>query len=382
MDETQRYTIFSCDGGGFRGYLTSLILDQIEQELNAKLPTDSVSSQPNRSLGDSFDLFAGTSTGSLIAGGLAFGFSAAEIKTIYINNGAQLFPPLNLGQEIWQRLAQVISALIPRPIAETGPDDRFPFSYPLFDGTALKKVLESVFGDAVLKDIQTKSKRLIVTAYNCIHSVPVIFDSENSEQHQVKLVDALIASSAYPGAFPSHVVDGVPLIDGGLVANNPALVALTEYVGDEDVPKTGNVLLAAFGSGSTVLSFDTQESQNMGMLDWTFPFGNPLLSVVFGGHSNITNKVCRILLNAIVGDSSKTSYFRFNPHILTINCVASKSIKKDVTDLVFVTKEQKKGFDTANLQYSSKNTLEEIAAQYLQQSDTQERIELLVSELV
>lgn len=63
MDETQRYTIFSCDGGGFRGYLTSLILDQIEQQLNAKLQTDSVSSQPNRSLGDSFDLFAGTSTG-------------------------------------------------------------------------------------------------------------------------------------------------------------------------------------------------------------------------------------------------------------------------------------------------------------------------------
>lgn len=219
-----------------------------------------------------------------------------------------------------------MSALIPRPIAQTGPDDRFPFSSPLFDGTALKKVLESVFGDAVLKDIQTKSKRLIVPSYDSIHSVPVIFDSENSEQHQIKLVDALIASSAYPGVFPSHVVDGVPFIDGGLVAQNPALVALTEYIGDEDVPKTNNVLLAAFGSSNTVLSFDTQESQNMGMLNWTFPIGNPLLSVVFGGYSNITDKVCRVLLNAIVGDSSKTPYFRFNPYILTRNCAASKSI--------------------------------------------------------
>ncbi len=347
-----------------------------------KLQTDSASSQPNRPLGDSFDLFAGTSTGSIIAGGFALGFSAAEIKAIQINTGAQIFPPLNLGQEIWQRLAQLMSALIPRPSVQTGPDDRFPFSSPWFDGTELKKVLESVFGDAVLKDIQAKGKRLIVTAYDCIHSVPVIFDSENSEQHQIKLVDALIASSAYPGVFPSHVVDSVPLIDGGLVAYNPALVALTEYVGDEDVSKTNNVLLAAFGTGSTVLSFDIQESQNMGMLDWTFPIGRPLLDVVFGGYSNITDKVCRVLLNAIVGDSSKTPYFRFNLHILTRDCAASNLIKKYVTDFVVVTEEQKKGFDNAAFQYSGKGALEEIAAQYLQQSDTQECIDLLVSELV
>src|SRR4029079_16719639 len=42
-------------------------------------------------LGDWFDLVGGTSTGALIAGAVALGFSTEQIKTFYTERAAQVF---------------------------------------------------------------------------------------------------------------------------------------------------------------------------------------------------------------------------------------------------------------------------------------------------
>ncbi len=69
--------ILALDGGGVRGLLTIGMLARLEEHLRQR------SGNPNYRLCDYFDLIGGTSTGSIIATGLALGMSVAEISALY-----------------------------------------------------------------------------------------------------------------------------------------------------------------------------------------------------------------------------------------------------------------------------------------------------------
>ncbi len=58
--------ILSLDGGGIRGYLTVLLLEQLVEERPTLL--------------DEVHLFAGTSVGSIVALALASGYSPTEVR--------------------------------------------------------------------------------------------------------------------------------------------------------------------------------------------------------------------------------------------------------------------------------------------------------------
>ena len=68
--------VLSLDGGGVRGAITVAFLERIEALLSQHR------GRPVR-LGDCFHLVGGTSTGSIIAGALALGFTAAQVKKLY-----------------------------------------------------------------------------------------------------------------------------------------------------------------------------------------------------------------------------------------------------------------------------------------------------------
>src|SRR4051812_33794461 len=77
-DGTQIRRILSIDGGGLLGAFPAAFLSSIEEQLN-------------KPIGSYFDLIAGTSTGGIIAIGLAMGLSASEINDLYQNRGAEIF---------------------------------------------------------------------------------------------------------------------------------------------------------------------------------------------------------------------------------------------------------------------------------------------------
>ena len=83
--------ILSLDGGGIRGVLTLEYLEVVEALLRER------SEDPNLLLCDYFDLIGGTSTGSIIAAGLACGMPVKDIKKLYYDLGAQVFVPTGLG---------------------------------------------------------------------------------------------------------------------------------------------------------------------------------------------------------------------------------------------------------------------------------------------
>ena len=83
--------ILALDGGGIRGVLTLEYLEAIEALLRQRR------ADPDLLLSDYFDLIGGTSTGSIIAAGLACGMSVKDIKSLYYGLGAKVFVPTGLG---------------------------------------------------------------------------------------------------------------------------------------------------------------------------------------------------------------------------------------------------------------------------------------------
>lgn len=77
--------ILALDGGGIRGVITLGFLARIEQVLRER------HGRKDLVLADYFDLIGGTSTGSIIAAGLAIGMPVAEIDELYQRAGGEAF---------------------------------------------------------------------------------------------------------------------------------------------------------------------------------------------------------------------------------------------------------------------------------------------------
>ena len=85
-DPERPHRILSLDGGGIRGVITLGILAEIERQL-ARL-----TSAPGRfRLSRYFDYIGGTSTGAILAAGLARGMSVAQLLRFYQTKGAAMF---------------------------------------------------------------------------------------------------------------------------------------------------------------------------------------------------------------------------------------------------------------------------------------------------
>jgi len=77
--------ILSFDGGGIRGIFSLQIAARIEQLFRDEYD------QPKLVLSDVYDLFAGTSTGAIIAAFLAWGASVSEVESLYTSRCKQMF---------------------------------------------------------------------------------------------------------------------------------------------------------------------------------------------------------------------------------------------------------------------------------------------------
>jgi patatin-like phospholipase/acyl hydrolase len=86
--------LLAIDGGGIRGVLSLHILGRIEELLLQ------ASKRPDYRLADYFDYVAGTSTGGIIAAGIALGMSIAEILDFYVRNGSAMFDKASLMQRL------------------------------------------------------------------------------------------------------------------------------------------------------------------------------------------------------------------------------------------------------------------------------------------
>jgi hypothetical protein len=197
--------LLAIDGGGIRGVLSLLILARIESLLIAE------SGRPDYRLADYFDYVSGTSTGGIIAAGVATGMSAAEILDFYVRNGANMFDKARLIDRV-RLLAQYKS----EPLAEQ---------------------LRVVFGKETTLDAPEIESLLLLMMRNATTDSPWPisnnpFAKYNDFTHpacnlKFPLWQLVRASTAAPTYFPPEVIDcgGKPFVfvDGGITMyNNPA----------------------------------------------------------------------------------------------------------------------------------------------------------------
>ena len=122
--------LLALDGGGIRGMMTLEILRKIEQDL-----ATATGKGASFRLGDFFDYIGGTSTGAIIAAGLAMGKSVQELSDFYIEAGPLMFEKTFL-------LSRLRS---------------------LYQADPLRKKLKEVFGERALGPTDLRSLLLVVT---------------------------------------------------------------------------------------------------------------------------------------------------------------------------------------------------------------------------
>ena len=189
------FKILSIDGGGIRGIFPAHILKCIQERLDIDVY-------------DYFDMFAGTSTGSIIAAGIACRKHPSEIVSLYENCGADIFS---------------------QPIRSYWPSILKQGMHSKYENTQLKNVLCKEFGNTVLGDIE---KPLLIPAtdigHGGVHVFKSAYSNEFTRDKSVPISQAVLASCSAPVFFNPTRVDNYLLADGGVWANNPALAAVID----------------------------------------------------------------------------------------------------------------------------------------------------------
>jgi len=260
-----RFQILALDGGGAKALFTAHVLARLEQDLGVRIT-------------DSFDLVAGTSAGGIVALGLGAGLSPSQIVGHYEELVETVFPAAR--RRLWRRPRQLTS--------------------PIYDAEALRTALTKVFGDQLLGD---SVKRLVIPAWDVQRGAVHIFKTPHhrrlARDWRIPMVDVAMATSAAPLYFPAARVDGHRLIDGGVWANNPSVVAIAEAASMLDVPLSSMRVLNV----GTIdqLTIHPKRRDRGGLLQWAKPIAPLILSAGSRGGQGIAEH--------LIG---KSSYTRFD----------------------------------------------------------------------
>jgi len=196
----RNFRILALDGGGLRGTFTAAVLAKWDDMLKAGGGNNLISH---------FDLVAGTSTGAILAIGLAMGLKPLEILDFYKKKGPQIFPK-DRKLRHWLKSKH--------------------------DSATLRELLTEVYGN---KTLAADSRcRLVIPTVRAkqgqAEAIVTPHSPDRTAYRDISAVDAALASSAAPTYFDEVKFDGPialeTFLDGGVWANNPILPALAEAV--------------------------------------------------------------------------------------------------------------------------------------------------------
>lgn len=290
-------TILSIDGGGIRGLIPATILEFLESQLQ------DLDGEEAR-LADYFDVIGGTSTGGLMTAMLTVPdknnrplFAAKDIKPFYLQHSPKIFPQKNCRGMF----------SLPRKISKV-------FWGPKYDGKYLREVLTEKLRETRLADTLTN---VVIPTFDIKHLQPKIFSTYEAKRAKLnncpqtkkcqcsnaKLSDICISTSAAPTYLPAYEfsdhdcqgkVHEFNLIDGGVAANNPTLVALSEvskqiFEQNKDFTPIikptdyGRFLIISVGTGSAMVEkkYDAKTAAKWGALGWFIHHGSTPLVDIF-----------------------------------------------------------------------------------------------------
>jgi len=244
--------LLSIDGGGLCGLIPAQALILMEKQL------DELTGSP-QPLSKRFDMIGGTSTGAILAAGLAKGMKAAELRDFYVDLGPGIFKKSFPLEWIWHKY----------------PSD------------PIERYLKEKFGETTTLGDTSLQTYVLLVAKNATLGNNWFFTNHPNNKFfannkDIPLWHIVRASSAAPTYFPPHafaVPDGkgdeviYEFIDGGVSSyNNPALqlfleATVPEYkigwpMGEE------NLLLISLGTGFSPMTIASGRACHHTVLDW------------------------------------------------------------------------------------------------------------------
>lgn len=266
------FNIIALDGGGTRGTLEAVLLDRLLKEF-PKLLRDT-------------DLIAGTSTGGIQALGLAAGAPVPQVRDMYEKAAKFIFSDSFADdfRDLWKL---------------TGAD---------YSNKNLRKLLRLQFGEMTLGELD---KRVVITSFDLDNEAsdpsvrtwkPKIyhnFDNSDSDSSEL-VVDVALRTSAAPTYFPT--VDG--FVDGGVIATNPSLIAITQALDAKRGAGAdlADIRLLSLGAGKTN-RYIKGNNHDWGIARW--------IGYLFDLFGEGSVELVAFQAEQLLGDR----YHRINPHL-------------------------------------------------------------------
>lgn len=296
-----KFKILSIDGGGIRGIIPCQILADLENDL-IKV------NGPETRLCDYFDLIAGTSTGGIIAIGIALGVKAQTMLELYVNHGSEIFPPKKQTKK-----SKFIKILQDRPF---------------YSRARLRELLIDAYEtNTGIRDVRlgNAKSRLIIPTYSLENREINVLKTAHSEflerDYQIPAVDAALSTAAAPAYFTPYDFeykhkgkDGdsrfLKMVDGGIVANNPAFMALLEATNCLNIP-LDEIGLLSLGTGISKKKCP-KSSVKATPLFWVNPIKGPMLyEIMAEAQSILVDNLITLYKNGVGGaNMDKFKYCR------------------------------------------------------------------------
>jgi patatin-like phospholipase/acyl hydrolase len=256
------FRVLSLDGGGIRGVFTAQFLQHFE---SGPFP-----------LHQCFELVVGTSTGGIIALALAHEKKMREVAKIYSDFADEIFPTRR-----FSKARGLFSAK--------------------YDNLPLIARAKSIFGASTKFDLP--SCRVRIASYDLQIGAPKIFRGGPSDPHFLDkdflVWQIAVATSAAPMYFPTFsIAEKGVFVDGGVWANNPSLIAISEAM-KLGVP-LDQIRLLSVGTGASIFRHEKPRS---GLLSW----GLDLVEMTFQSQSDGVDQ--------LVSGLPLNHYRRVSPHL-------------------------------------------------------------------
>jgi uncharacterized protein len=308
MADTLR--VLSIDGGGIRGLVPALVLEELERRLKAKGKSEPLHAY--------FDLIAGTSTGGILAAGLAAphpqdmtrpAATPAELVALYRDQGGDIFDR-TFFRTVRKCFANVFSGDLGGVVEEKYPH------------APLEEKLKKTLGGRRISDALTS---VLITAYDIGERTTVVMKKRPLRPGEAPHDDFLFwqvarATSAAPTYFePARVTNlttgkSMTLVDGGVYANNPSVCAFVEA--HKMGASSETMLLVALGTGHQNRAYSYYETRNWGPINWINPaHGAPIISILMHGQAHAAEHQLELLLNG----GPQTNYYRFDAELDGVN---------------------------------------------------------------
>lgn len=308
------FKILSIDGGGIRGLIPAKILAELEQELQQQ--------EPGCKLYQKFDLICGTSTGAILAIGIALGIPAIELVDFYKKYAKEIFPKWYL-------------KVVPQGVRVLATS--------IYSNKSLRDKLIEVYTKAnggkvpLMNDLKAN---VCIPVFNGnmgeINVLKTKHHTDYTRDYKLPAHEVALSSASAPVYFPPHSFTynnefgqgaNVNMIDGGIFANNPALIGILEAT-DKLGQDFANIKVLSLGTGK---GKHIVKKNWMPKNFWYWFVPKPrLLDVILDSQSQITDQYIAFL-NRSIGKSHQTfDYLRiqhdFGKDTIDLNASGKKEL--------------------------------------------------------